>query len=388
MTIFDNSSDTNNDDSTTTKARAETMIEPMAGAKTEPMDLPYCQRFGFDDANIKQRLALLGLTDKDRELAGHLQKTVITPNFSVIINSFYSSMAEWPEAKAILKDAETTKRIKLTITTFLLSLGSGFDSAKYFEHRLHVGLAHGAVGLSLSLYLCAYRALTQAIIDNMPESVLADTALKDQLTEFLYKINTLDMSLAIETYHNSQVQTLERSLDGLQVQQAHLKEQASTDSLTGMLNHDSIFNELDHMMKRAKQLDAEVCVIMADLDYFKKVNDTHGHQAGDTVLKVVAQRIKSSLRDFDIVGRYGGEEFMLVLHNTGVDVAYKVAERIRKGIADQPINLPDMLLDVTVSMGVSMARPDDTVESVVERADKSLYQSKHNGRNRVTISEP
>lgn len=350
------------------------------------MSLIHCQRFGFDEAGIKQRLALLGLSEKDRSLAGRLQQMVITPNFSAIMTEFFTGMSQWPEAKKIMKDADTAKRIKRTITSFLLSLGSGFDSAKYFENRLHVGLAHEAVGLSLSLYLCAYRALTQAIINNIPDSVRADAQLHHQLAEFLYKINTLDMSLAIETYHNSQVQNLEQSLDGMQVQQAQLMEQAITDSLTGMVNHDTIFNELDLVLKRAKQHNTPVCVVMADLDHFKKVNDTYGHQAGDTVLKVVAQRIKSSLRDFDIVGRYGGEEFMLVLQNTSVDVAKKVAERIRLRIADLPINLPTVILDATVSMGIAEAKAEDTVESLVERADQSLYQSKHNGRNRVTVA--
>jgi two-component system cell cycle response regulator len=344
------------------------------------MGFPYCERFGFDEANIKQRLAMMDLRDSDRSLAGRLQQAVITPNFTAIINEFFNTMCDWPEAQKILTDAETTKRVKQTITTFLLSLGSGFNSASYFEHRLHVGLAHEAVGLSLSLYLCAYRALTQAIINNFPESVCADQQLQSQLVEFLYKISTLDMSLAIETYHNSQVQNLEQ-------REAQLKVKASTDSLTGMINRDHIFNELELVLKRGKQQNIPVCVVMADIDFFKRVNDTYGHQAGDAVLINVAQRIKSSLRDFDMVGRYGGEEFMLILQNTDMTVATKVAERIRLRIADHPINLPNVILESTISMGVAEMLPDDNVETLIERADQALYQSKHNGRNRVTVAQ-
>ena len=350
------------------------------------MGLPYCDRFGFDEANIKQRLALLDLRDSDRSLAGRLQQAVITPHFTTIINEFFATMKHWPEAHKILKDEEGTRRVKRTITTFLLSLGSGFNSASYFEHRLHVGLAHEAVGLSLSLYLCAYRSLTQAIINNFPDTVRADPQLQAQLVEFLYKISTLDMSLAIETYHNSQVQNLEQSIDGMQAREAQLLHKAMTDSLTGMINRDHIFSELDLVLKRAKQHNTPVCVIMADIDHFKRVNDNYGHQAGDAVLIDVAQRIKSSLRDFDRVGRYGGEEFMLILQNTAMEVATRVAERIRLRIADHPINLPNVILESTISMGVAEARPGDDVASLIKRADEALYQSKNNGRNRVTLA--
>ena len=128
-----------------------------------------------------------------------------------------------------------------------------------------------------------------------------------------------------------------------------------------------------------------LCIVMADIDHFKSVNDTHGHLAGDGVLKEVAKRIKSSLRGFDVVGRYGGEEFMLILHKADISNARMVAERIRSRIAATPIDLEDALLDVTISMGVAMAKKDEDVNSLVERADKALYQAKINGKNQSII---
>lgn len=346
-----------------------------------------CERFGFSKEKIRERLALLDLGEKDYELAGRLQQEVIVPNFPAIMNQFFDNIFQQPEAQKVIKDDERAKRIKKTITTFLLSLGSGFDSSTYFEHRLHVGLAHGKIGLSLSLYLCAYRSLTQSIINHFPEEVRADQPHYEQLVEFLYKINALDMSLAIETYHGDQVQTLEASIDGIKTkaQQLHIK--SITDALTGTVNREHVFSELKRVLQLSRENNKPLCLAMADIDYFKKVNDTHGHPVGDAVLIDVANRIKNSLRDQDIVGRYGGEEFMLILMNTPLEVAQKISQRIRLGIADHPINLSDLILTVTMSFGLTAVKPDDTVESLVKRADEALYQAKHGGRNQVVVSE-
>ena len=343
------------------------------------MGLPHCERFGFTAQKIKERLALLDLRDKDRELAGRLQQEVIVPRFPAIMNEFFAAVADQPEAKLILADGEIKKRIKHTITTFLLSLGSGFESPKYFEHRLHVGLAHEKVGLSLSLYLCAYRSLTQSIINHFPDTIRADQDYYEKLVEFLYKVNALDMSLAIDTFHGSQVQVL-------QARQEQLRLKSITDSLTGLVNHDHVFSELERAMNNAKTSEQPLCVVMTDIDYFKKVNDTHGHQAGDAVLIEVAKRIKTSLRELDLVGRYGGEEFMLILHDTPLDVAKRIAERIRLKIADHPVNLTELILHVTMSFGVAIVNEGDTVETVVKRADDALYAAKHAGRNRVIVA--
>lgn len=349
------------------------------------MSFKYCERFGFDAKSIKQRLNLLELSERDHAVAGRLQQEVIVPNFSRIMDQFMEKMLRQPEVERILSVAAMKKRVKLTITTFLLSLGSGFDSVSYIEHRLRVGLAHEAVGLSLSLYLCAYRTLTQTIIDNFPASIRQDPSNYERMVEFLYKINTLDMSLAIETYHNSHVESLEESIEGLQAREQELRQQAITDSLTGMVNHEQVFSELARVLSAAQRQHIPLCVVMADLDFFKKVNDSYGHQAGDVVLKETAERIKSSLRDFDLVGRYGGEEFMILLVNTTLDTASLIAERIRRKIGGKAINVPDLEIKVTISMGIAAAGEADTVESLVERADKALYNAKHAGRNQVSV---
>jgi len=144
---------------------------------------------------------------------------------------------------------------------------------------------------------------------------------------------------------------------------------------------------LRNALTKSQAEQAPLCIVMADIDHFKSVNDNYGHLAGDGVLKEVAKRIKNSLRGFDIVGRYGGEEFLLILHHAELPTARMVAERIRSRIAATPIDLAAEILDVTISMGVAMAKPDEAVNSLVERADKALYNAKENGRNQVVLAE-
>ena len=173
----------------------------------------------------------------------------------------------------------------------------------------------------------------------------------------------------------------------MQLLASHLEKHAVTDSLTGMINHEHVISELQKAINSAQLEQFSLCVVMADIDHFKSVNDNYGHLAGDGVLKEVAKRIKNSLRGFDIVGRYGGEEFLLILYRAELTTARMVAERIRSRIAATPFDLPEALLDVTISMGVAMAKPDEMVNSLIERADKALYNAKENGRNQVVLAQ-
>ena len=347
------------------------------------MSLTYCDKFGFDTSKIAERLQWLELSVADHAIATQLQQDIIQPHVETIVTDFYSWLLSIPAAQSMLVDNELISRLKQTQTQYLLSLGVAFDQADYFESRLRVGQAHVWVGLSLSLYQCAYR--------HMAELILARIDFQHQnaraLTTFVHKIITLDMSLAIETYHLTQVQTLEDTLDRSQRQQKTLRTAAATDSLTGLANHITIINELKKTLQQPPQEGRPVVAIMADIDLFKQVNDTYGHQVGDKVLVEVASRIRSALRDFDEIGRYGGEEFLLVLNGADTNTAHHVAERVREHVSSQPINLQGLEIQSSISLGVAVAQPDDDIERLLERADKALYAAKDAGRNCVIIAD-
>ncbi len=165
--------------------------------------------------------------------------------------------------------------------------------------------------------------------------------------------------------------------------------QATRDALTGLLNRGAVMEKLEQEMSRAQRQRQPLCVSLCDIDHFKRLNDTQGHLAGDAVLRDVAQRIESTLRPYDYVGRYGGEEFLIIVTPTDGQVL-EPFERIRKAIAEQPFVFEGKNLDVTMSCGVAIyAAPqygqDDT--ALIGAADVALYQAKEAGRNCTVLDE-
>jgi diguanylate cyclase (GGDEF)-like protein len=164
-----------------------------------------------------------------------------------------------------------------------------------------------------------------------------------------------------------------------------LRERATHDPLTGLWNHEEILRALEREAVRARREGCCFSLIMADLDHFKSVNDTHGHMAGDSVLRQTAGRIRSAVRRYDSVGRYGGEEFLIVLPGCDRGGAASLAERIRSCIGNEAMDIPDGSIQVTISLGTATEQGVDLVDvtSLVKAADQALYRAKEKGRNRI-----
>jgi diguanylate cyclase (GGDEF)-like protein/PAS domain S-box-containing protein len=168
--------------------------------------------------------------------------------------------------------------------------------------------------------------------------------------------------------------------------QTHLKHVAITDELTGLRNRRYIVERLEEEFQRAKRTGRPLSLIMLDIDHFKTINDTHGHLFGDVVLRVVSVRMKEALRKHDLIGRVGGEEFLIICPESSLEDTVVVAERIRKIIHREPIG--DGIREVTVALsaGMTMQRDDDTSsDRLFSRADTALYKAKERGRNRVVV---
>lgn len=169
-------------------------------------------------------------------------------------------------------------------------------------------------------------------------------------------------------------------------QNAKLKINATVDSLTGVKNRRGFDEEVPNEWERAKRLQKPFVVIMVDIDHFKKVNDTFGHAAGDSVLVLVGQQLKNQIRKYDSVYRFGGEEFVIVAHDCLPQDVVLIAERIRKAIELLDISLSDgSKIKITASFGVAIHSHDNpgSLEQLLEAADKMLYEAKKNGRNQV-----
>jgi two-component system, cell cycle response regulator len=158
------------------------------------------------------------------------------------------------------------------------------------------------------------------------------------------------------------------------------------DQLTGLYNRRYMVGQLQQLMQRSVMGGKPVSVVMCDIDHFKSVNDTYGHDVGDEVLQEVASRLMENVRPMDVVCRPGGEEFLVIMPNTPGDLACAAGERIRRAVASQPFCVSAGRRDVTltVSAGVATIRGhDDTMADLLKRADTALYQAKSGGRNRV-----
>jgi diguanylate cyclase (GGDEF)-like protein len=167
-----------------------------------------------------------------------------------------------------------------------------------------------------------------------------------------------------------------------------LRYQATHDGLTGLLNRTAALDVLKTELERANRQSLPLCLLLADLDHFKNINDTYGHSIGDAVLCEAARRMRSSVRTYDSVGRYGGEEFIFILPGCDAESAQKHAERLKSCVTSDPVELPNLSLSFTLSIGVVVTYHSsmEELDNIIQTADSALYEAKIKGRNRVVLS--
>ena len=168
----------------------------------------------------------------------------------------------------------------------------------------------------------------------------------------------------------------------LEKQREFQKEMAITDSLTGAKNRRYVFDQLEREIHRTKRHKHPLSMLLLDIDYFKKINDQYGHFTGDNILKSISEMFKRECRNTDIFGRYGGEEFILVMPDTPLDAATQTSDRLRQVFSEMKFTEKDSNFRVTFSGGVCQWK-DETVEELLKKADKLLYQAKEAGRNNI-----
>lgn len=186
------------------------------------------------------------------------------------------------------------------------------------------------------------------------------------------------------------VRSMSASHLDLQKKNKNLRRKSLIDPLIGTWNRGAIMRILTIEAIRCDKAGAPLSLIVADLDYFKRINDTYGHQAGDTVLVKVASRLRSCIRPQEALGRYGGEEFLIVLPGASSATAMAVAERMRQAVASQPETIGGTTFNLTISAGVASTDmfPTATTEELISRADVALYAAKDAGRNRIVKAAP
>ena len=223
----------------------------------------------------------------------------------------------------------------------------------------------------------------EAIHDSLVPS-LSEADVDKIISQIKREIKSLGSS---STSFKQQLQQATQEIDELKIKMARYRDEAIKDPLTHIDNRRGFEKKLREAADHASVSDTSLCLIIADIDHFKKVNDTHGHLVGDNVLRMVAATIKDSIKGKDLVARIGGEEFAILLPETPFDGAVKLADNMRLTFERLDLkkkNTGESLGKITLSFGVTLFKKDEIPEDFVNRADEALYQSKNTGRNKVT----
>lgn len=208
------------------------------------------------------------------------------------------------------------------------------------------------------------------------------TGLEAQADDYLVKPFDL-RELRVRLQAGQRIVDMQAALASKQQELSH---KATHDSLTGIWNRSAALDVLDREADCAQRTKTPLCLALADIDHFKTINDTYGHVAGDSVLIEVARRMQTAVRHYDTIGRYGGEEFIIVMPGVDWRRAYNMAERLRIQVAKEPYHVMDQEVNVTLSVGVAIDNEPGDPNALLRAADDALYRAKARGRNNVEIS--
>ncbi|WP_299644069.1 GGDEF domain-containing protein [Devosia sp.] len=288
---------------------------------------------------------------------------------------------------AIFRDGHATADIAERLyNEFLRSQDANERISSVSERMSHrIAAIHDAIDTTMTT-ANAYSATLQVASGDLGSDQLNDARLRELANALLDETrrmqdanHRLELNLAAS---REDIEALQRDLDDV-------RREALLDPLTKINNRKAFDDGLLRSVARAAEHGDHLCLMLIDIDHFKRFNDTWGHQTGDQVLRLVAMTIKSNIKGKDIAARYGGEEFAAILPDTDLEGAVILADNIRKAIQAKELlkrSTNEKLGRVTASFGVATFRPDDTPSTLVERADRCLYAAKHAGRNKV-VSE-
>ncbi len=231
------------------------------------------------------------------------------------------------------------------------------------------------------------------ILEDLHPSLVVPIVIKNRVNGIILigeRIQLEDTNTDYTSYELDEIQVI-ASLAAVAINNASLIELTSTDMMTKLKQKFYFYSILENKLDSSFSQNKKLSVIMFDIDFFKKVNDTYGHACGDCVLIKVAEIIRNSIREYDFASRYGGEEFTLMLCDSGKEEALFVTERIRKRIEDTFVSYECNNIHVTISAGISVFSVDENpvrnAKTLVEQADKALYVSKQTGRNKISVYE-
>jgi len=311
------------------------------------------------------------LLDRDNWLRGQIevvQNLISGPIDHRALQDATRSLKDVIYKQGILKNsiAESQSSVKNMMTTFIDRLEAIADSTGSYHVKMD--------GYSQKIS----QARDSAEVGKLVSAMMGETKLVQSEA-----IRARDMMIAAQ----KDVKEAEDRIKELEEKLAHMSELVREDELTGSLNRRGIEDVFEREADRADRRGTPMCVAMLDLDNFKKLNDTHGHAAGDEALMHLVRVVKQTLRSIDVIARYGGEEFLIVMPETDLDEAAQAMTRVQRELTKHFFLVDNERLLITFSAGVALRNLRETQESVMKRADKAMYKAKQSGKNRVVQAD-
>ena len=338
------------------------------------------QQFRLDAFEISRRKALFGFGASDAEALLSARPHIL-PALDAVVDEFYRQQTAIEDIAAIIGDSETMRRLHIAQRRYVDDLFSGIYDEDYVNHRLRIGLVHKRIGVEPKYYLSAVATL-RSILHGVIETNLPDAARAGQVRQALDKLLHFDTAFVFDTYIRSMLAEIETVKEGairyaraledrIGERTKELEELSRHDALTGLLNRRAFGEALKAEIARAKRSAVPLTLLYIDVDDFKAVNDTRGHQKGDEALSMLAGALREISRESDVLARLGGDEFCVVLpgvDETGANIF--CARFIRR--------LQERDASITVSIGLSRTGPVDFDEPdiLLQLADTRMYEDK------------
>lgn len=349
----------------------------------------------YDDLVHARRQPIIGraraIRHDGQEIWLSITERVITWAGRAAVQLTFFDITHHVQREQTLLSAEQHLRSVLEILPYPIYITRIADGQLLFVNRKTCLLFQQSAGQLLKSFSGTFfvnpndREELRQLLDTIPDIRDVEVMMKTaQGREFMAEIAAIKMDYAGQ----SAVLVALNDISARKEMEAELFRQASTDALTSLANRRHFMNLAEQEVRRAHRFGRPLTIMMLDLDHFKKINDTYGHGIGDSVLRETSRRAGESLRQSDVMGRLGGEEFAVLLPETDMRAARDVAERLRQHLAEQPIMADHTGISCTVSIGLAaLAKDDSSIDHVLERADHALYRAKKQGRNRVEIEE-
>ncbi len=337
---------------------------------------------------IEKRKKMLDFTAADEEILKE-NKPLFVRYLDGMIKNFYDQQISIPEIARLIGDAESMQRLKLAMSRYIIELFDGKYDDIYVNRRLRIGKVHHRMGVSSTLYITAMQMLRTALNQTVDMTFFKqkDFMTANLLKAAISKILMFDMQFVFDTYVSSLVdeadaakQEVSRYASNLEAEVAkrtkQLEELSLKDSLTGLSNQRAFYDHLRRELSSAERYQESLSLCYLDLNGFKKLNDTQGHQSGDNLLALVGKAMLAVTRDSDIACRYGGDEFCIILAKTNLDDAVIVVNRLIEKFKSYDNQGVSFSVGITSTEREIESDKYHNSDSFVKQADELMYKSK------------